>query len=210
MEETAILETNMAESKKAALAVVADCERTPMERRIEDERQTYDVLHIMDLQEGGKPFPTHLDDTDGLDLDETGARDIGGSPLFSPKGKLMFRYLDQMRMEARAALAKRIESLPLREALSVEGPKCYWGHYEPNLVRLVKEWHEHAQNCRRNGEPVPTPAFWLLKNRPPWVFQDSGSVVSALQSILASYLVDGQNWPFTEYGLREFKTKRAA
>lgn len=174
---------------------------TPMEQRVELERQEYDARHLMRLDREGKSFKHYLDDTDGLD--------IVGMARFSPRGLLMFQYLDQARKEAKAAIAKRLESLPIRQALDNDDVNYLWGVYEDRLSCIVDDWHRHAQECRRAGEPVPTPAYWLSKNRPPSPFNGAEGVLAALKSILPSFIVDGHPWAFTDNGLKEFQPKRA-
>ena len=165
---------------------------TPMEQRIEDERQTFDVRRLMQLEAEGKPFLQHLDNSAGLG--------VLGKALFSPRGLMMFRYLEQMQFGAKDNIRTALVRAPLLEALADAELVYWWGYREQELVRLVNEWNEHARTCEAKGEPIPTPAYWLLKNKPPTPFKKAKAILEGVQHILANFVVDGQSFHFSGYG----------
>lgn len=165
---------------------------TPMEQRIEIERQTFDVRHLIRVEREGKPFRQHLDSTEGLD--------VRGRVLFSPIGAIMFGYLDEMRVQAKREIAHRLATMPITEALANEDLLYWWGTHAEHLYRIVGQWYEHAQTCRRKGDPIPTPAYWLLKNKPPFSFRDGEDVLKGVQAILANFIVEGEKLYLTTEG----------
>ena len=181
---------------------------TPMERRVEDERQEFDVRHLMRLQREGKPFRKHLNE-DEKDL--VGVKQIAPRVEFSPRGRLMFHYLDEMRLQAKAGIAAALEEAPIVEALEREDLFYWWGAREHDLVRMVRAWGEHARACKAKGEPIPTPAYWLLMNQPPRRFGEAKAILEGTQKILVTFIVgaeEGLDIYLTDWGTATLRGRR--
>lgn len=215
-----VLNQNSSENKTETSAVAMHAAAlTPMEQRVEDERQTFDVRHLMQLQREGKPFRKFLDDTDDL----IGAQ--GDMPVkawaayrgpiprlkFSPRGRLMFHYLEEMRRQARAGIAAALAEAPIVEALEREDLLYWWGACERDLLCMVGAWGEHARDCKAKGEPIPTPAYWLLTHRPPHRIEDPKAILEGVQQILVTFIVgtdDVENPHLTKYGTEALRGRR--
>jgi hypothetical protein len=216
----AVIEQTHSENKTETLASAMQAAGlTPMEQRVEDERQEFDVRYLMQLQREGKPFRKYLDDDSdiiGADADmpvKAWAAYRGFIPRLklSPRGRLMFHYLEEMQRQARAGIAAALEEAPIVEALEREDLLYWWGASERDLLCMVGAWGEHARDCKAKGEPIPTPAYWLLTQRRPSRIEDPKAILEGVQQILVAFIVgtdEVENPYVTKLGTEALRGRR--
>jgi hypothetical protein len=171
---------------------------------LELERQCYDVLHAMRLRDEGKLFKKHFDNAEDLVKHHEAGKE---APLAN---RMMRKYLERMKRDAEKEIAERFRTLPLDKALDNDDLLYWWGANNDDLSTMIMDWFNHAYSKKSAGKPIPTPAYYLLQYRPPVAFDFEKSRLGTLGWMLIRRIVDGKEWPFSDCGLKEIQSKRAA